>query len=125
MQRRRSSLRCGVAFLPPGGDGLDHDSIARGAIQQTLQQRIVLVASGSSAISPIAAKKLPHGLPDLLVHNRLVLAPRIEPDSIEVKLVSGGDPREPAFSVSFTPLGEDWTSKMNLVWGLREGGIQS
>ena len=44
------------------------------------------------------------------------VAPRIEPDSIEVTLVSGGDPRQPAFSVSFTPLGEGWTSRMNFIF---------
>jgi len=49
------------------------------------------------------------------------VAPRIEPDSIEVKLVAGSDPREPAFSVSFTPLGEGFTSRVNLVWGLHAG----
>ena len=49
------------------------------------------------------------------------VAPRIEPDSIEVTLVSGSAPRQPAFSVSFTPLGEGWTSKVNLVWSANTG----
>jgi len=44
------------------------------------------------------------------------VAPRIEPDSIEVTLVPGSDPRQPAFSVSFTPLGEGWTSRMNFIF---------
>ncbi len=57
---------------------------------------------------------------DALTYDPAV-APRIEPDSIEVKLVSGSDPREPAFSVSFTPLGEGFTSRVNLVWGLHAG----
>ena len=49
------------------------------------------------------------------------VAPRIEPDSIDVNLVSDSDPRQPSFSVSFTPLGEDFTSRVNLVWGLHAG----
>jgi len=44
------------------------------------------------------------------------VAPRIEPDSIEVKLVSGGDPRQPAFSVSFKPLGEGWTNRLSIIF---------
>ena len=57
---------------------------------------------------------------DALTYDPAV-APRIEPDSIEVKLVAKSHPREPAFSVSFTPLGEGFTSRVNLVWGLHAG----
>lgn len=28
------------------------------------------------------------------------------------------------FQVSFVPLGEEWTNRLNLVWGVREGEIQ-
>jgi len=50
------------------------------------------------------------------------VAPRIEPDSIEVKFVAGSDPRQPAFSVSFTPLGEGWTNRINTVWRMNWTG---
>ena len=52
------------------------------------------------------------------------VAPRIEPDSIEVERVAGGDARAPAFSVSFVPLGENWTCRMNTVWGLLPGSLE-
>ncbi len=51
------------------------------------------------------------------------VAPRIEPDSVVVKPQYSG--REASFHVSFAPLGEDWTNRLNIVFGLREGGIQS
>ena len=49
------------------------------------------------------------------------VAPRIELDSIEVRPTTGASPREAAFSVSFIPIGEEWTSRMNLVWGSNLG----
>lgn len=42
------------------------------------------------------------------------VAPRIKTESIEVKAVRTG--REISFSVSFQPLAEGVTSKLNLVW---------
>ena len=44
------------------------------------------------------------------------VAPRIEPDSIKVRPTTGASPREAEFSVSFVPLGEEWTNALNLVW---------
>ena len=49
------------------------------------------------------------------------VAPRIEPDSIAVRPATASGPREAAFSVSFVPLGEEWTSRLNLVWGSNLG----
>ena len=49
------------------------------------------------------------------------VAPRIEPDSINVRPATAPGPREAAFSVSFVPLGEDWTNALNLVWGSNLG----
>ena len=46
------------------------------------------------------------------------VAPRIEPDSIEVRPGTAPGPREAEFSVSFVPLGEEWTNALNVVWGL-------
>ncbi len=60
---------------------------------------------------------------DALLYEASV-APRIEPDSIEVTRVTGGDTRQQAFSVSFVPLGEAWTNRLNLVWNVSEGDIQ-
>ena len=51
------------------------------------------------------------------------VAPRIEPDSIEVKATGQG--REASFSVSFVPLGEEWTNRENFVWGVNSGGFSS
>ncbi len=45
------------------------------------------------------------------------VGPRIEPESIEVDLVGRGL-RDAEFRVSFVPLGEDWTTRANLVWRL-------
>ena len=52
----------------------------------------------------------------------LSVSPRIEPDSIQVTAERSG--REASFRVSFVPLGEDVTNRLNLVIGLWEGGIQ-
>ena len=60
---------------------------------------------------------------DALTYDSSV-ASRIEPDSIEVKLVNGQYSREPVVSVSFVPLGEGFTNRLNVVWGLREKGNQ-
>jgi hypothetical protein len=46
------------------------------------------------------------------------VAPRIEPDSITVRPTTAPEPREAAFTVSFVPLGEEWTNALNLGWGL-------
>ena len=51
------------------------------------------------------------------------VSPRIEPESVAVKPQRSG--REAIFDVSFVPLGEDWTNRLNVVFGLLEGGIQS
>jgi hypothetical protein len=49
------------------------------------------------------------------------VGPRLEPESIEVKVtrLAEGDPQRVArISVSFQALGETWTCRLNLVWGL-------
>ena len=51
------------------------------------------------------------------------VGPRIEPESIVVYALPRTG-REAQFRVSFVALGEEWTNRLNLVWGLREGGIQ-
>ncbi len=51
------------------------------------------------------------------------VAPRIELDSVQVTADRNG--REASFRVSFVPLGEEWTNRLNIVWNLQEGGIQS
>lgn len=42
------------------------------------------------------------------------VAPRIEPDSVQVTAERSG--REASFNVSFVPLGEGTTNRINLVW---------
>jgi hypothetical protein len=49
------------------------------------------------------------------------VSPRIEPESIEVTATGTG--REVSFSVSFVPLGEEWTNRLNAVWPNNLGGI--
>ena len=44
------------------------------------------------------------------------VGPRIEPESIVVYPLPRTD-REAQFQVSFVPLGEEWTNRLNLVWG--------
>jgi len=44
------------------------------------------------------------------------VAPRLEPDSIRVVRQAGTEPREPAYEVSFVPLGEPWTNRVNVVF---------
>ena len=51
------------------------------------------------------------------------VAPRIEPDSIEVKSIRQSP--DASFSVSFVPLGEAWTNRQNFVWGVNSGGLFS
>jgi len=52
---------------------------------------------------------------DALTYNQGV-GPRIEPETITVyPLPRSG--QEAQFHVSFVPLGEEWTNRLNLVWG--------
>ncbi len=44
------------------------------------------------------------------------VAPRIEPDSIAITPTRDG--RQIQFDLSFVPLGEEWTNRFNMVWGL-------
>ena len=62
------------------------------------------------------APMVTRAIADALTYDPSV-APRIEPDSIRVVRVAGSAPRESAFDVSFVPLGEPWTCRVNLVWG--------
>jgi hypothetical protein len=59
---------------------------------------------------------LTRAIADSLTYDPSV-APRLEPDSIRVTRKTGTEPREPAYEVSFVPLGEAWTNKLNLVFG--------
>ena len=51
----------------------------------------------------------------------LSVAPRINPDSIQV--TSERDGQQVTFTVSFLPIGEDETSQINLVWNANLGEI--
>ena len=53
---------------------------------------------------------------DALTYNQGV-GPRIEPESIVVYALPRSG-REAHFQVSFVSLGEEWTNRMNIVWGL-------
>jgi len=52
---------------------------------------------------------------DALTYDQGV-GPRIEPESIVVYALPRTG-REAQFQVSFVPLGEEWTNRLNLVWG--------
>ena len=52
---------------------------------------------------------------DALTYNQGV-GPRIEPESITVYALPRSG-REAQFQVSLVPLGEEWTNRLNLVWG--------
>jgi len=56
---------------------------------------------------------------DALTYDQGV-GPRIEPESIVVYALPRSG-REARFQVSFVPLGEEWTSRVNLVWGANAG----
>ena len=56
---------------------------------------------------------------DALTFNQGV-GPRIEPESIVVYALPRTD-REAQFQVSFVPLGEEWTNRLNAVWGSNLG----
>jgi len=56
---------------------------------------------------------------DALTYDQGV-GPRIEPESIVVYALPRSG-REAQFQVSFVPLGEEWTSRVNLVWGANAG----
>ncbi|MFH1531089.1 MAG: hypothetical protein ABIK09_10200 [Pseudomonadota bacterium] len=56
---------------------------------------------------------------DALTYDRGV-GPRIEPESIVVYALQRTG-REAQFQVSFVALGEEWTSRLNLVWGSNTG----
>ena len=56
---------------------------------------------------------------DALAYDQGV-GPRIEPESIEVSALPRNG-REAQFQVSFVPLGEEWTNRMNLVWQANAG----
>ena len=44
------------------------------------------------------------------------VAPRIEPETIEVERIATGNSRAPGFKVSFVPLGESSTNRLNIVY---------
>ena len=47
------------------------------------------------------------------------VAPRIEPDSVQVTADRSG--LEASFQVSFVPLGEDFTNRLNITWQANAG----
>ncbi len=55
---------------------------------------------------------------DVLTYDPSV-APRIEPDSVQVTADRSG--REASFRVSFVPLGEDFTNRLNITWQANAG----
>lgn len=56
---------------------------------------------------------------DALTYSQGV-GPRIEPETITVYALPRSG-REAQFQVSFVPLGEEWTNRLNLVWGSNLG----
>lgn len=46
--------------------------------------------------------------------------PRIEPESIKVELLPSDQLRSASFRITFMPLGEEWTTPINLVWRIPE-----
>jgi len=56
---------------------------------------------------------------DALLYDDAV-GPRIEPESVQVELLPSVQLRSSSFRITFMPLGEEWTTPLNLVWRIPE-----
>jgi len=56
---------------------------------------------------------------DALLYDDAV-GPRIEPESVRVEALPSAQLRSASFRITFMPLGEEWTTPLNLVWRIPE-----